>query len=79
MNEIAANGGEPIQIGEYGRVGKELPRLPQGLIGPFALNGYVTVEKEGAGLRVGLGSRTRAIAAKWRIVLPADSNAGGKG
>ena len=70
LNLIVANGGNPITVPEHGIVGDGLPPIPRGSLGQPRRNGWLTVAEAGSGLRVGLGERTRSIAAKWNIDLP---------
>ncbi len=71
INLIVANGGNPIEVGEHGKVGHGLPRLPTGSLGQLSRNGNVTVTGTGSSLRVGPGAHTTSIAEKWEIALPA--------
>ena len=64
-------------IGEHGVVAAGLPKLPAGALTALVLNNYLVI-REGPPRRIGLGSRSRAIAAKWGISLPPEEdNAGG--
>lgn len=70
FNAITANGGHDIEVSEHGVVGAGLPPIPRGSLTQLRRNGWLTVAEAGAGLRVGLGERTRDIAATWSIELP---------
>lgn len=50
VSAIAANGGNEIVIGEHGNLGDGLPRLPQGVLGPLRLNGWLVTEQVGSGV-----------------------------
>ena len=67
---IVQNGGNDIHVGEHGALGDGLPNLPTGSLGQLRRNGYLTIAQAGTGMRVGVGPRTREIAAKWKIELP---------
>ena len=67
--------GHPVDVREHGVLGEGLPQLPSGALGQLRLNGYITVAKAGSRLRIGVGSRTRTIAAHWKIEMPPDSAA----
>ena len=77
LSLIVANGGNAVEIREHGVLGDGLPRLPSGALGALRMNGYITVDRNGAGFRVGLGPHTRAIAARWKISLPDESSTSG--
>jgi hypothetical protein len=53
-----------------GVLAEGLPQLLQGALGQLRRNRYIVTSQEGTGVRVGLGARTRGIAAKWGIELP---------
>jgi hypothetical protein len=70
VNAIAASGGQAVTISEHGIVERGLPRIPRGSLAALRRNDWLTVTEDGAGLRVGLGERTKAIAERWGIDLP---------
>lgn len=67
VNAITANGGEAVGISEHGIVERGLPPIPRGSLAALRRNEWLTVTEDGAGVRVGLGERTKDIAAKWSI------------
>ena len=69
VSRIVENGGRGIVIDEHGNLGDGLPPLPRGSLAQLRRNGWLSVTQEG-GTRVGLGPRTRSIAAHWGIPLP---------
>ena len=74
VSRIVEHGGRDIVIDEHGNLGHGLPPLPRGSLAQLRLNGWLTTSQDGAGTRVGLGERTRAIAATWGIDLPPADN-----
>ena len=70
VSRIVENGGRDIVTDEHGNLGDGLPPLPRGSLAQLRRNRRLSTSQEGAGTRVRLGERTRAIAAEWGIELP---------
>jgi hypothetical protein len=70
LTMIVAAGATEIVVDEHGNLGDGLPRIDRSTITALRRNGYLDTKAEGVDLKIGLGPRTRRIAAKWSIQVP---------
>jgi hypothetical protein len=70
LNLVVANAGREVAIGQHGSLGGGLPNISVGSLTQLRMNGWITNRREGTGYVVGLGERSRKVAARWSIELP---------